>query len=205
MCPILSHHGDDTSRLFRVVCLRTPHVVCPPPTHLPLLQTEDIEYTMRALLGRVKIRFCPEARSGELPPASFSALWRQRLRWAIGWDQASDAFSAPRPFWVVCPLPLPLPSSRRSSPSPVSSAGDAASRGLDRHVVAPPPVPQGVALLHSAGAVALPRPLPLFHLRRAAAQSEWPPSLAALEAASGGPEAAPSQPEPAQRGCLRRP
>lgn len=53
------------------------------------VQTEDIEYTARALLGKVKIRFCPEARSGELPPASLSALWRQRLRWAIGWDQVT--------------------------------------------------------------------------------------------------------------------
>ena len=31
----------------------------------------------------------PEARSGELPPATLASLWRQRLRWSIGWDQVS--------------------------------------------------------------------------------------------------------------------
>lgn len=53
------------------------------------VQTEDVELSTRVLLGRVKIRFCPEARSGELPPTGFSALFKQRLRWAIGWDQVS--------------------------------------------------------------------------------------------------------------------
>jgi cellulose synthase/poly-beta-1,6-N-acetylglucosamine synthase-like glycosyltransferase len=54
------------------------------------VQTEDIELSARTLLsGTAKIRFCPEARSGELPPASLSALFKQRMRWAIGWDQAS--------------------------------------------------------------------------------------------------------------------
>lgn len=44
----------------------------------------------RALLGgHVKISFCPQCRSGELPPVSFAALTRQRLRWAIGWDQVT--------------------------------------------------------------------------------------------------------------------
>ena len=50
------------------------------------VQTEDIELSVRVLLGDIKIRFCPESRSGELPPKSFKALWRQRLRWEIGWD-----------------------------------------------------------------------------------------------------------------------
>lgn len=53
------------------------------------VQTEDIELSVRVLLGDVKIRFCPESRSGELPPKSFRALWRQRLRWEIGWDQVT--------------------------------------------------------------------------------------------------------------------
>jgi len=54
------------------------------------VQTEDIELSARTLLsGTAKIRFCPEARSGELPPASFSALYKQRMRWAIGWDQVT--------------------------------------------------------------------------------------------------------------------
>jgi cellulose synthase/poly-beta-1,6-N-acetylglucosamine synthase-like glycosyltransferase len=52
------------------------------------MQTEDIDLSTRALLsGRVRIRFEPRCRSGELPPASFQALYRQRLRWALGWDQ----------------------------------------------------------------------------------------------------------------------
>lgn len=41
------------------------------------------------VLERSKIRFCPEARSGELSPASLRAFWKQRQRWAIGWDQVS--------------------------------------------------------------------------------------------------------------------
>jgi hypothetical protein len=53
------------------------------------VQTEDIELSVRVLLGDIKIRFCPESRSGELPPKSFKALWRQRLRWEIGWDQVT--------------------------------------------------------------------------------------------------------------------
>ena len=54
------------------------------------VQTEDIDLSTRALLGgRVRIRFEPRCRSGELPPASFYALYRQRLRWALGWDQVT--------------------------------------------------------------------------------------------------------------------
>ena len=54
------------------------------------MQTEDIDLTTRALLsGKVSIRFEPRCRSGELPPASFRALYRQRLRWALGWDQVT--------------------------------------------------------------------------------------------------------------------
>ena len=30
-----------------------------------------------------------QARSGELTPADFTTLYRQRLRWLIGWDQVS--------------------------------------------------------------------------------------------------------------------
>ena len=54
------------------------------------VQTEDIELSTRAMLGgKVKISFCPECRSGELPPATLLALYRQRLRWALGWDQVT--------------------------------------------------------------------------------------------------------------------
>ena len=37
----------------------------------------------------MRISFCPESRSGELPPATFVALYKQRLRWALGWDQVT--------------------------------------------------------------------------------------------------------------------
>ena len=54
------------------------------------VQTEDIDLSTRALLGgKVRIRFEPRCRSGELPPATFRALYRQRLRWALGWDQVT--------------------------------------------------------------------------------------------------------------------
>lgn len=64
------------------------------------MQTEDIDVSVRALLDRCRIDFCPESRSGELAPVSLSALYKQRLRWAIGWDQVSlkyvrDVVSAP--------------------------------------------------------------------------------------------------------------
>jgi cellulose synthase/poly-beta-1,6-N-acetylglucosamine synthase-like glycosyltransferase len=53
------------------------------------MQTEDIELSTRALLKNKRIRFCPEARSGELAPCSLSALYKQRLRWAMGWEQVT--------------------------------------------------------------------------------------------------------------------
>jgi len=54
------------------------------------VQTEDIDVSIRSSLsGHVKISFCPECRSGELPPRTFRDLYRQRLRWALGWDQVT--------------------------------------------------------------------------------------------------------------------
>ena len=54
------------------------------------MQTEDIDLSARALIGgKVHIRFEPRCRSGELPPSSFVALYHQRLRWALGWDQVT--------------------------------------------------------------------------------------------------------------------
>ena len=54
------------------------------------VQTEDVEFSIRSSLGgKVKIAFCPECRSGELPPQTFRALYQQRLRWALGWDQVT--------------------------------------------------------------------------------------------------------------------
>eukprot|EP00930_Biecheleria_cincta_P012840 TRINITY_DN11745_c0_g1_i2.p1 TRINITY_DN11745_c0_g1~~TRINITY_DN11745_c0_g1_i2.p1 ORF type:complete len:513 (-),score=50.63 TRINITY_DN11745_c0_g1_i2:165-1703(-) len=58
------------------------------PFH-PSVQTEDIEYTARALMKQAKMNFCPQSRSGELAPASLAAFWKQRLRWAMGWDQVT--------------------------------------------------------------------------------------------------------------------
>lgn len=55
----------------------------------PSMQTEDIDLSVRMLLENHSIDFCPEARSGELAPVSLRALLRQRIRWAIGWDQVS--------------------------------------------------------------------------------------------------------------------
>jgi len=55
----------------------------------PAMQTEDIDVSVRMLLERHSIDFCPEARSGELAPVSLRALFKQRTRWAIGWDEVS--------------------------------------------------------------------------------------------------------------------
>ena len=54
-----------------------------------VVQTEDIDVSARAILNNRKLAFCPEARSGELTPADLQTLYRQRLRWLIGWDQVT--------------------------------------------------------------------------------------------------------------------
>lgn len=52
--------------------------------------TEDIEFSLRAILQHgVTFGYLPECRSGELVPASFKSLWKQRTRWATGWDQVT--------------------------------------------------------------------------------------------------------------------
>ena len=53
------------------------------------MQTEDIDVSCRAILNNHNIVFCPQARSGELAPPTFLSLYRQRLRWAIGWDEVT--------------------------------------------------------------------------------------------------------------------
>merc|ERR1711976_765055 len=58
------------------------------------LQCEDVDIAMRMLLENKKIDFCPEARSGELVPGDMKALYKQRLRWAMGWDQVSMKYWA---------------------------------------------------------------------------------------------------------------
>merc|ERR1712190_451881 len=52
-------------------------------------QTEDVDMAIQQLLDGRKIAFCPESRSGELAPINFAAMWKQRLRWTIGWDETS--------------------------------------------------------------------------------------------------------------------
>jgi len=56
------------------------------------LQCEDVDFAIRMLLEDRSIDFCPEARSGELVPGSLKALYKQRLRWALGWDQISQKY-----------------------------------------------------------------------------------------------------------------
>jgi len=52
-------------------------------------QTEDVDMAVQQLLDGRRIEFCPESRSGELAPTGCLALWKQRLRWTIGWDETS--------------------------------------------------------------------------------------------------------------------
>lgn len=81
----------------------------------PLMQTEDIEFAARAILRNQRIRFCPEARSGELAPSSLAILSKQRLRWALGWEQVTIShigavrrarISCHRKFGLVYMLPM---------------------------------------------------------------------------------------------------
>lgn len=58
-----------------------------------LAQTEDIDLSFGALQGNQRIEFCPEAASGELAPVSIEAFCRQRLRWAVGWEQVTMKYS----------------------------------------------------------------------------------------------------------------
>lgn len=66
--------------------------------------TEDIDCFARAIVEHgLRFRFLPECRSGELLPNGFRAFWRQRLRWAMGWDEvtlthAPGFWSAALPF-----------------------------------------------------------------------------------------------------------
>jgi len=51
--------------------------------------TEDIDLSSRSIFDGKRLVLCPEARSSELPTADIFALWKQRRRWAIGWDQVA--------------------------------------------------------------------------------------------------------------------
>uniref|UniRef100_A0A7S0F908 Glycosyltransferase 2-like domain-containing protein n=1 Tax=Pyrodinium bahamense TaxID=73915 RepID=A0A7S0F908_9DINO len=66
--------------------------------------TEDIDCFARAMLDHgFTFGFLPESSSGELLPSSLLALWRQRLRWAMGWDQVTLRYAGR--FWHA-PLSL---------------------------------------------------------------------------------------------------
>lgn len=51
--------------------------------------TEDIDVTVRALASGVRLGTDPRIISTELAPATWGALWRQRLRWSQGWLEVS--------------------------------------------------------------------------------------------------------------------
>ena len=51
--------------------------------------TEDIDVSIRALSLGHRMQFVPWAQVGELCPATFAAFYKQRLRWAMGWEQVT--------------------------------------------------------------------------------------------------------------------
>lgn len=56
--------------------------------------TEDIDSSIRVIEKGARILSDPQLLSRELAPATLSALWNQRMRWAQGWHQVSI-----RHFW----------------------------------------------------------------------------------------------------------
>jgi len=53
------------------------------------MQTEDIDLSIRALSQGHKIQMAPHAQAVEMCPANARALYRQRLRWALGWEEVT--------------------------------------------------------------------------------------------------------------------
>ena len=51
--------------------------------------TEDIDVSIRALSLGYRMQFVPWAQVGELCPATLAAFYKQRLRWAMGWEQVT--------------------------------------------------------------------------------------------------------------------
>lgn len=72
------------------------------------IMTEDIDISWRLQLGHWDIRFEPRALCWILMPETLRGLWRQRLRWAIGGDQALLRYLPrvlkwkSRRMWGVC-------------------------------------------------------------------------------------------------------
>ena len=55
----------------------------------PSWMTEDIDASVRAMLKGHKIIVAPWARVHELCPSTIGIFLRQRLRWAVGWEQVT--------------------------------------------------------------------------------------------------------------------
>ena len=53
------------------------------------LLTEDIDISIRAMASGYKLQFAPWLQVGEMCPSTFKALYKQRLRWAMGWEQVT--------------------------------------------------------------------------------------------------------------------
>ena len=51
--------------------------------------TEDIDVSIRALAQGHRMQFVPWAQVGELCPATLAGFYKQRLRWAMGWEQVT--------------------------------------------------------------------------------------------------------------------
>jgi len=65
------------------------------------MQTEDIDLSIRALSLGHSIQMIPHAQSLEMCPVGLYALYRQRLRWALGWEEVthvrlSSVFGSPK-------------------------------------------------------------------------------------------------------------
>lgn len=55
----------------------------------PAMLTEDIDASLRAVRAGARIVNDPGLISRELAPETVASLWRQRMRWAQGWAQAT--------------------------------------------------------------------------------------------------------------------
>jgi len=51
--------------------------------------TEDIDISVRALASGYKMEMAPFLQVGEMCPVNARALYKQRLRWAMGWEQVT--------------------------------------------------------------------------------------------------------------------
>ena len=54
-----------------------------------VMQTEDIDLSIRACSKGHTIQMMPLAQSLEMCPVGMRALYRQRLRWALGWEEVT--------------------------------------------------------------------------------------------------------------------